>query len=107
MAGKDGRPCPNAEMRPDSEHVRARMHRVLEGDGRWWWALNGGTNQPEGWPLGPVVGQTAPGAGMAGMDGQVQMQHNLGRDGGGCMGTRKKLLGGAGGGGVAPNECAS
>src|SRR5258708_14977341 len=22
------------------------MHRVLEGDGRWWWALNGCTNQP-------------------------------------------------------------
>src|SRR5258705_61313 len=77
MAGKDGRTHPNVEMRPDSECVRVRMHGVPEGDGRWWWALNGCTNQPEGWPLGPVMGQTAPGAGMAGMDGWDQMQHDL------------------------------
>ncbi len=77
MAGKDGWTHPNAEMRPDSERVCVRMHRVPEGDGRWWWALNGCTNQPEGWPLGPVVGQTAPGAGMAGVDRRVQMQHDL------------------------------
>src|SRR5258707_6862516 len=69
MAGKDGQTCP---MRPDSERVHAHMHGVPEGDGRWWWALNGCTNQPEGWPLGPVVGQTAPGAGMAGMDRRVR-----------------------------------
>src|SRR5258705_12577615 len=60
----------------------ARMHGVPEGDGRWWWALNGCTNQPEGWPLGPVVGQTALGAGMAGTDGQVQMLHDLAGVGG-------------------------
>src|SRR5258708_4219307 len=83
MAGKDRWTCPNAEMWLDSEHVRAHMHRVLEGDGRWWWALNGCTNQPEGWPLGPVVGQTAPGAGMAGTDRRVQMWCNLAGDGGG------------------------
>src|SRR5260221_11219685 len=106
MAGKDGRPCPNAEMRPDSEHVRARMHGVPEGDGRWWWALNGGTNQPEGWPLGPVVGQTAPGAGMAGTDGRVQMQHDLAGDGGGHVGTSKTLPGVAGERGWRAEECA-
>src|SRR5258708_30318431 len=69
MAGKDGQTCPNVEMQPDLEHMHVCMHGVPEGDGRRWWALNGCTNQPEGWPLGPVVGQTAPGAGMAGMDG--------------------------------------
>src|SRR6266478_4877829 len=83
MAGKDGQTCPNVEMWLDSEHVRTRMHRVPEGDGRWWWALNGCTNQLEGWPLGPVVGQTAPGAGMAGTDRRVQMWHDLAGDGGG------------------------
>ena len=83
MAGKDRWTHPNAEVWPDSEHMHMHMHRVLEGDGRWWWALNGCTNQPEGWPLGPVVGQTALGAGMAGMDGQVQMWCDLARDGGG------------------------
>src|SRR5260221_760007 len=90
MAGKDRQAHPNVEMWPDLEHVRARMHGVPEGDGRWWWALNGCTNQPEGWPLGLVVGQTAPGAGMAGMDGQVQMRRNLARDGGGwgCLSAR-------------------
>src|SRR5258708_39502412 len=97
MAGKDGRMHPNAEMRLDSECMHACMHGVPEGDGRWWGALNGCTNQPEGWPLGPVVGQTAPGAGMAGTDGWVQMQHDLGGDGGGCMHARKTLPGGAGG----------
>src|SRR5258707_7609212 len=96
MAGKDGWTCPNAEMRPDSERMCACMHRVPEGDGRWWWALNGCTNQLEGWPLGPVVGQTAPGAGMAGTDGQVQMQHNLAGDGGGHMHMSETLLWGAG-----------
>src|SRR6266436_8922139 len=94
MAGKDGQTHPNAEMWPDLEC--ARMHRVPEGDGRWWWALNGCTNQPEGWPLGLVVGQTALGAGMAGTDGQVQMQHDLARDGGGHMCTSKMLPGVAG-----------
>src|SRR5258708_7513151 len=63
MAGKDRRTCPNVEMWPDSERMRMCMHRVLEGDGRRWWALNVCSNQPEGWPLGPVVGQTASGAG--------------------------------------------
>src|SRR5258708_39900945 len=95
MTGKDGWTHPNAEMRPDSEH----MHGVLEGDGRWWWALNGHTNQPEGWPLGPVVGQTAPGAGMAGTDGRGQKQHNLARDGGGDVHAGGTFAGGAGGGG--------
>src|SRR5260370_30479959 len=101
MAGKDGRTCPNAEMRPDSEHTCMRMHRVPEGDGRWWWALNGCTNQLEGWPLGPVVGQTAPGAGMAGTDGRGQMQHDLAGDGGAHGCAREMLLGVAGGWGVA------
>src|SRR5258708_36320669 len=96
MAGKDGWTHPNAEMWPDSECTCACMHRVLEGDGRWWWALNGCTNQPEGWPLGPVVGQTAPGAGMAGTDGQVRQQHNPDGDGGGHIRTRNTMLRGAG-----------
>src|SRR5258708_22411959 len=96
MAGKDGQMHPNVEMRPDSECVRTRMHGVLEGDGRWWWALNGCTNQPEGWPLGPVVGQTASGAGMAGTDGRVQMQHDLAGDGGGCVCMCETVSGGAG-----------
>src|SRR5258708_1660734 len=107
MAGKDGRTRPNAEMWPDSERVRAHMHRVPGGDGRWWWALNGCTNQPEGWPLGPVVGQTAPGAGMAGMDGRVQMQRDLAGDGGGRVRVREMVPGGAGEWGWASNECAS
>src|SRR5258708_38270484 len=85
MAGKDGQTCPNVEMQLDLERVCTHMHRVLEGDGRWWWALNGCTNQPQGWPLGPVVGQTAPGAGMAGMDRQGPMQGGLGGDWG-CVG---------------------
>src|SRR5260370_42074623 len=54
---------PNAEMQADSECMCAHMHRVPEGDGRGWWDLNGCTNQPEVWRVGPVVGQTAPGAG--------------------------------------------
>src|SRR5258708_19935381 len=85
MAGKDRQTHPNAEMRPDLECACTHMHGVLEGGGRWWWALNGCTNQLEGWPLGPVVGQTALGAGMAGTDGWVQMQCDLARDGGGHM----------------------
>src|SRR5258708_26074437 len=93
MAGKDGRTHPNAEMRPDLECMHACMHGVPEGDGRWWWALNGCTNQPEGWPLGPVVGQTALGAGMAGMDGRGQMQHDLARGGGGHMWVSERLPG--------------
>src|SRR5258708_39960365 len=93
MAGKDRQTCPNAEMQPDLEH--ACMHGVLEGDGRWWWALNGCTNQPEGWPLGPVVGQTALGAGMAGMDRQVQMEWELAGDGSGHVGAGETLPGGA------------
>src|SRR5258706_239878 len=60
MAGKDGRMHPNVEMRPDSECMHMHMHGVPEGDGRWWWALNGCTNQPEGWPLGPVWPTTGP-----------------------------------------------
>src|SRR5260221_7173865 len=76
--------------------VHARMHRVLEGDGRWWWALNGCTNQLEGWPLGPVVGQTALGAGMAGTDGQGQMWHDLAGDGGGHVHASETLPGVAG-----------
>src|SRR5258707_7776598 len=107
MAGKDGWTHPNAEMRPDSECMRTRMHGVPEGDGRWWWALNGCTNQPEGWPLGPVVGQTALGAGMAGTDGRVQMQHDLAGDGGGHMRASETLLGVAGEWWWASNECAS
>src|SRR5260221_8915760 len=107
MAGKDRWTCPNAEMWLDSEHVRAHMHRVLEGDGRWCWALNGCTNQPEGWPLGPVVGQTAPGAGMAGTDRQVQMQCNLAGDGGGCVCASETLPGVAGEWWWASNECVS
>src|SRR5258707_14695607 len=99
MAGKDGWTHPNAEMWPDSECMRAHMHGVLEGDGRWWWALNGCTNQLEGWPLGPVVGQTAPGAGMAGTDRRGQKQDNVGWGGGGGEGTKKKISGGGGGGG--------
>jgi len=51
-------------------------HAHMQGDERWWWALNGCTNQLEGGLLGPVVGQTAPGAGMTGMDGQVQVQQS-------------------------------
>src|SRR5258708_16261115 len=84
-----------------------RMHGVPEGDGRWWWALNGCTNQLEGWPLGPVVGQTAPGVGMAGTDGQVQMQHDLARDGGGHVCVCEMLPGVAGEWWWASNECAS
>src|SRR5258708_16199174 len=91
----NGWTCPNAEVWTDSEHACVRMHRVLEGDG-WWWALNGCTNQPEGWPLGPVVGQTALGAGMAGMDRQVQMQHDLAGDGGGRQKASKTVPGEAG-----------
>src|SRR6266436_3965260 len=87
--------CGNAARFGTRAHVH--MHRVLEGDGRWWWALNGCTNQLEGWPLGPVVGQTAPGAGMAGTDGQVQMWHDLAGDGGGCMHVSKTLPRVAGG----------
>src|SRR5258708_11718528 len=106
MAGKDGQTHPNVEMQLDSEC--APVHAgVLEGDGRWWWALNGCTNQPEGWPLGLVVGQTAPGAGMAGTDGRVQMQHDLARDGGGRMCMSKMLPGVAGEWWWASNECAS
>src|SRR5258707_3512785 len=85
----------------------ACMHGVLEGDGRWWWALNGCTNQPEGWPLGLVVGQTAPGAGMAGMDRQVQMQCDLAGDGGGHVCASETLLGVAGEWWWASNECPS
>src|SRR5258708_39208754 len=107
MAGKDRWMHPNAEMRLDLERVHMRMHRVPEGDGRWWWAVSGCTNQLEGWPLGPVVGQTAPGAGMAGMDRWVQMRHNLARDGGGCVCTSKTLPGVAGEWWWASNECAS
>src|SRR5260370_3712227 len=103
MAGKDRWTHPNVEMRPDSEH----MHGVPEGDGRWWWALNGCTNQPEGWPLGPVVGQTALGAGMAGMDRWVQMWHDLARDGGGHVHASETLPGVAGEWWWASNECAS
>ncbi len=33
-------------------NVCMHMHRVLEGDGRWWWALNWCTNQLEGWCQG-------------------------------------------------------
>src|SRR5258707_4798840 len=87
-------------------HACTCMHGVLEGDGRWWWALNGCTNQLEGWPLGPVVGQTAPGAGMAGMDGQVQMQRDLVRDGV-HMHASEMLPGVAGEWWWASNECAS
>src|SRR5258708_1067653 len=72
-------------------HTWMCMHGVLEGDGRRWWALNGCTNQPEGWPLGPVVGQTALGAGMAGMDGWVQMWCDLAGDGGGRICATKAL----------------
>src|SRR5258707_13031492 len=107
MAGKDGRTRPNVEMQPDSECACARMHRVPEGDGRWWWALNGCTNQLEGWPLGLVVGQTALGAGMAGTDGQVQMRHDLAGDGGGCVRMSETLPGVAGEWWWASNECAS
>src|SRR5258708_10007281 len=107
MAGKERRTRANEEVWPDSEHVHARMRRVPEGDGRWWWALNGCSNQPEGWPLGPVVGQTALGAGMAGMDRQVQMQRDLAGDGGGHMRTSETLLGVAGEWWWASNECAS
>src|SRR6266436_473112 len=96
MAGKDGQMHPNAEMWPDLECMHMCMHGVPEGDGRWWWALNGCTNQPEGWPLGPVVGQTAPGAGMAGTDRRVQMWRNLAGDGGTCMHASETLLGVAG-----------
>src|SRR5258708_38782647 len=80
-------------MRPDSECAHTHMHGVLEGDGRWWWALNGCTNQPEGWPLGLVVGQTAPGAGMAGGDRGGPMQHDLGGDGGGGIHMSKHWWG--------------
>src|SRR5258708_31424339 len=107
MAGKDGQTHPNVEMRPEWEHVHVCMDRVLEGDGRWWWALNGCTNQLEGWPLGPVVGQTALGAGMAGTDRQVQMQCDMARDGGGRMCVSKTLPGVAGEWWWASNECAS
>src|SRR5258708_31408916 len=97
MAGKDRPMHPNVEMQPDSEHACTRMHGVPEGDGRGWWALNGCTNQLEGWPLGPVVGQTAPGAGMAGTGGWGLMQHNLVRAGGGHLHATETLPGGAGG----------
>src|SRR5258707_6455979 len=107
MAGKDGQTHPNVEMRPDLEHVHVCMHRVLEGDGRWWWALNGCTNQLEGWPLGPVVGQTALGAGMAGTDRQGQMQGDLAGDGGGRVRVSEMLPGGAGEGWGGSNEGAS
>src|SRR5258708_16968847 len=103
----NGRTHPNAEMWPDLEHACVHMDGVPEGDGRWWWGLNGCTNQLEGWPLGPVVGQTAPGAGMAGTDGQVQMQHKLAGDGGGHMHMSETLLGVAGEWWWASNECAS
>src|SRR5260221_13473618 len=96
MAGKDGWTCPNAEMWPDLECAHAHMHGVLEGDGRRWWALNGCTNQPEGWPLGPVVGQTALGAGMAGVGGWGLMWCALAGDGGGGMCGRRSLPGVAG-----------
>ena len=74
MAGKGRQTHPNPAMQPDLECMHAHMHGVLEGDGRWWWALNGCINQLEGGLLGLVVGQTALGAGMAGTDRQVQMQ---------------------------------
>src|SRR5260370_5967645 len=106
MAGKDRWMHPNAEMRLDLERVHMRMHGVPEGDGRWWWALNGCTNQLEGWPLGPVVGQTAPGVGMAGTDRQVQMQHDLARGGGGGGHMSEMLPGGAGDGGCDSNDAA-
>src|SRR5258708_38978673 len=80
------------------------MHGVPEGDGRWWWALNGCTNQLEGWPLGPVVGQTALGAGMAGLDGQGQQWCNLAGDGGACVHVSKTMAVGAGGWGWGSNE---
>src|SRR5260221_8263020 len=97
--------CGNAARFGTRAHVH--MHRVLEGDGRWWWALNGCTNQPEGWPLGPVVGQTALGAGMAGMDGQVQMWCDLAGDGGGRVHASETLPGVAGEWWWASNECVS
>ena len=95
MAGEGGQAHPNAVMWLDLERVCAHMLGVLEGDGRWWWALNGCTNQPEGWPLGPVVDQTAPGAGMAGTDRWVQMQHDLAGDGGVCVRMSKNIAGGS------------
>src|SRR5258708_39935245 len=107
MAGKDGWTHPNVGMWLDWEHACAHMHGVPEGDGRWWWALNGCTNEREGWPLGPVVGQTALGAGMAGTDGQVQMQCNLAGDGGACMHVSKTLPGVSGEWWWASNECPS
>src|SRR5260221_6698533 len=61
------------------------MHGVPEGDGRWWWALNGCTNQPEGGPLGSVAGQTAPGTGMAGTDKQGPNQWTCLEMRGGCV----------------------
>src|SRR5260370_41394950 len=90
---------PNAEMQPDSECMCAHMHRVPEGDGRWWWALNGCTNQPEGWPLGPVVGQTAPGAGMAGTDRRGHNTLRFAADGGGGGAGAGKFPRGVRGGG--------
>src|SRR5258708_39619271 len=93
MAGKDGWTCPNAEMWLDSEHACMRMHRVPEGDGRWWWALNGCTNQLEGWPLGPVVGQTALGAGMTGMDRRGEKGARDERGGGGGCECERDVLG--------------
>src|SRR5260221_13782230 len=107
MAGKDGQTCPNVEMQPDLEHMHVCMHGVPEGDGRRWWALNGCTNQLEGWPLGPVVGHTALGAGMAGMAGRGHMPCDLAGEGGGHGPGRKKLPGVAGEWGGASNERAS
>src|SRR5258707_14414474 len=73
--------------------MHACMHRVPEGDGRRWWALNGCTNQLEGWPLGPVVGQTAPGAGMAGMDRRGRKRRHIRGDGGGDAGAKENMRG--------------
>src|SRR5260221_5151261 len=85
--------------------VQVQCGILPEVDGRWW-AHNGCTNQLEGWPLGPV-GQTALGAGMAGTDGQVQMQRDLAGDGGGRVCASETLPGVAGEWWWASNECAS
>src|SRR5258708_34771811 len=71
------------------------MHGVPEGDGRWWWALNGCTNQPEGGPLGSVAGQNAPRSGMGGDSRAGGKERVWGGRGGGWWGVRA----GQGGGG--------
>src|SRR5258707_12717826 len=86
--------CGSAAGLGAGARVQVQCGILPEVDGRWW-AHNGCTNQLEGWPLGPV-GQTALGAGMAGMDRRVQKRGGPAGGGGGRGAVGGKKTGGGG-----------